>query len=323
MSNLLHAGLHRYLKSKLFWLAVAVTAISSYLWGYWSREEYFEDMIYFVQFMIFAVLFSLEVGREFDEGVFRNKIVGGHSKSRIYISEMILAAEATCLMFFISSVVFAVLNPHVISIIPAEIIIKVYINSLTANIICSVMIVAISCILQRRIIAVTVCSLLLCLGLYSLSGSVYWLTEPRFYEVDAESVYDNLGENGTLSDAAIEDLHSFDGGTVIKKLENGSYLVESPLYRNKLYTAFVYCNGYLNPFSNMVMNCDMLYTCFGDSILSEYQQDGNTYYETLKPYYESDAMKENFLNKRLLAAPFLIVAYSGIGLAVYKRRNFR
>ena len=90
MNRLLYAGIRRYAKSYLFWIAFALNIILAIVCGMNTRSFYLEDFYLIIQLSILAILFTFYVGRENDEGLFRNKIIVGHSKGSIYLSEIIL-----------------------------------------------------------------------------------------------------------------------------------------------------------------------------------------------------------------------------------------
>jgi hypothetical protein len=50
---------------------------------------YYDDALVIAQMLIHAVMISWVVGKEFKEGIFRNKVIVGHSKGSIYLSELI------------------------------------------------------------------------------------------------------------------------------------------------------------------------------------------------------------------------------------------
>ena len=97
MKNLLRAGVRRYTYNIVFWLSIVFTIVVSVLSAKNTREFYFDDFYCILIFFAFAVLISWIVGRENDEGIFRNKVVSGHTKGQIYISELILGVGA-CLI---------------------------------------------------------------------------------------------------------------------------------------------------------------------------------------------------------------------------------
>ena len=90
MFKLLHAGFHRYFKNLMFWIGLAATFICGLICSIFSRELYLEDVYILAEIVIIAVVISWIVGREFDDGIIKNKIIFGHKKIIIFLSEIIL-----------------------------------------------------------------------------------------------------------------------------------------------------------------------------------------------------------------------------------------
>lgn len=109
MRNLLAAGFVRLWRSKAFWLscifAAATTVIS--VWtrysdgiqlGYHSSLDtvFMSDVLYIA--LLIPVVCSLFIGVEYADGTVRNKLVCGHSKSSVYLSNLILCSVASLLI---------------------------------------------------------------------------------------------------------------------------------------------------------------------------------------------------------------------------------
>ena len=54
MSKLLYSGIRRYLKSIIFWLAVIATAAIAVDFGYWTRNNYIDDVYFLAEFIVKA-----------------------------------------------------------------------------------------------------------------------------------------------------------------------------------------------------------------------------------------------------------------------------
>lgn len=102
MIKLLHADFSRIIKNKVFWLCLFVmVAIPLYAVGvrYYdyaiAPETAWEtaDGLWFVGGIYVAVIqsvfISLFIGTEFSEGTIRNKLIVGHTRSAIYVSNLI------------------------------------------------------------------------------------------------------------------------------------------------------------------------------------------------------------------------------------------
>lgn len=88
MIKLLRAEARRYFKNVLFWIGIAALLICGL---YFGTLENLDVTYHLVVPIVMAVLISLIVGREYSDGGFRNKIISGHSKGKIFFAEWILS----------------------------------------------------------------------------------------------------------------------------------------------------------------------------------------------------------------------------------------
>ena len=111
MNNLLHADFRRLLRDRLFWslmAAMALWAIILFFNHYRDKIQYGEMASLDSMFFNFAVLTgfasaafcSLFTGREHSDGILRNKIIIGYSRTRIYLSGFLTCAAAMILSTF-------------------------------------------------------------------------------------------------------------------------------------------------------------------------------------------------------------------------------
>ena len=121
MNNLLHADFRRLLRDRLFWVLTAVMAIWAiilFLNHYSDKIRYGEQASLDSMFFSFAVLTgfasaafcSLFTGREHSDGILRNKIIIGCSRTRIYLSGFLTCAAAMLLSTFAYMAVLCVLG---------------------------------------------------------------------------------------------------------------------------------------------------------------------------------------------------------------------
>lgn len=82
MIKLLRSEARRYFKNVLFWLGIAALLICGL---YFGTLENLDVTYHLVVPIVMAVLISLIVGREYSDGGFRNKIISGHSKGKIFL----------------------------------------------------------------------------------------------------------------------------------------------------------------------------------------------------------------------------------------------
>ena len=153
MSKLLHSGIRRYIRSYVFWICVIATTALGMFSSYSSRLNEFDDMYIMTEFLIFGVVISWFVGREKDEGVVRNKVIAGHTKGSIFLSELILAVCVCVFLFLIYAVAFAIFNGYVFEVLSIGYIVKIFVGFLLINISIATIMVVITCLIPRRAIS--------------------------------------------------------------------------------------------------------------------------------------------------------------------------
>ena len=109
MRNLLSAGLVRLRRDKIFWLSCAVMAALEifYVISAWydGRETGFYsglDRIYFLFSAAVGFLSALTcaflIGPEYSDGTLRNKLISGHTRQSVYLTNLLLTALASVAM---------------------------------------------------------------------------------------------------------------------------------------------------------------------------------------------------------------------------------
>ena len=130
MSKLLTSGFSRLWKNKYFWIcnvgmaAFAVLLVmSSYITAIkYETQAYLDGIIFsYVPFVgvIAGAFISLFLGTEYSDGTIRNKLIVGHRRSKIYLSNLIVcgaAATIICAVFMFASVAVGLLLGVVMTI---------------------------------------------------------------------------------------------------------------------------------------------------------------------------------------------------------------
>jgi len=105
MIKLLRANFARLWKNKLFWGETAFMlglgaflAVGPYIDG--SQANFGDNMMFYILFICFcsAIFCSMFLGTEYSDGTIRNKLIVGHFRSSIYLSNLITGFAAAMLM---------------------------------------------------------------------------------------------------------------------------------------------------------------------------------------------------------------------------------
>lgn len=216
MNNLLRAGIRRYTHNIVFWLSIIVTVVVAVISAQSAREFYFDDFYCVIVFMAFAVVISWIVGRENDEGIFRNKVVSGHTKGQIYISELILGVGACLILFLLFAIIFIAFNWYVFTKASLSVIIRIFLDSMLVNVCFAVILVTLSCVISKRYI-VAIVNIILVLAIIFASYSVQSVVEQEEYYTEYEY------EEKVVTD-------EFGTHLEMVEIEGSEYKVENPRY---------------------------------------------------------------------------------------------
>ena len=219
MMKLFRSGFRRYTKNIVFWICLCVSVIVGLLIGINIKDSgYIDDTYIIAEFFIFPILVSLLLGREYSDGAFRNKIVTGHSKGKVFLSECVLSVIACLALYLSICFISIVMNVGVFLSLPIGIAIKFFLGFTLLHISIVVILTVICMFIPRPAIMVVV-SLLLVFGILAGANSLYnSLSAPETftkYEID---------ENGKRrpTDEVIENPHYVGGA------------------KREIYTAFYY-----------------------------------------------------------------------------------
>lgn len=114
MTKLLSANILRLWKNRFFWISMVfmvVLGIFTPINGYLNIKRYSGYVVYldeiFFDYVVFigillSIFCSLFIGTEYNDGTIRNKIVIGHSRIAIYLSNLLVSILAGLLMCFVN-----------------------------------------------------------------------------------------------------------------------------------------------------------------------------------------------------------------------------
>lgn len=183
MSNLLRAGVRRYIRNIVFWLALVATAVAAIIGSYNARQFYFDDFYCVIVFISLAIVISWLVGRENDEGIFRNKTVAGYTKGQIYISELFLGVGTCLAMFLLFAGIFTAFNSYVFTKASLTACLGIFVDALLANVCFAVILITVSCLISKRAI-VAIVNIILVLALIFATYGVQRIVDQDEYYTD-------------------------------------------------------------------------------------------------------------------------------------------
>lgn len=309
MSKLLRAGFRRYLTSKVYWTMVVATIFFGWLTGQESELASMDSSTVVIEFALFAIMISWNIGREYEEGIFRNKIIAGHTKAKIFMSELILATGACMSLFVLYTILFAMWNTYVFNIMPTDALIKSYILMILINVAMITIFVTISSIMSHRALSVTF-SIVLLFAMYWSAGEIgYKLAEEKYiYECETEWVveYDEYGRIRTEYSQTIP-------GTE-KKVHNKEYVGG---WKRKWYE-FIY---HTFPTGPVIDNIDFYFQYLGYENYvhnCKRQVEAGTYVK--QPIFKE---QDDTMNKNVIYSLGVILFMAASGCILFSKTDFK
>ena len=201
MYKLLKASFFRLKKNKVFWGIVIITIILaiSFLVNSMKNEfKYKIDSILFNNIQIIglfiAVFTSLFIGTEYAYGTIRNKIIAGHTRRSIYLTNWLVSVVAGILIEFIYLAVVAIIGIPLIGGIEIAVsdLIPILLEIIMVIIVFCSIFTAITLICSDITLSTTICMLLFIM-MFIVAGSLSTVITSK--ETIDTTYHD---ENGTL-----------------------------------------------------------------------------------------------------------------------------
>lgn len=217
MTKLLRACVRRYTHNIIFWITILLTLGIGISIACKARVAFFDDAMVIAQMVILAVMISMVVGKEFREGIFRNKAIAGHSKVSIFLAELISGVGIAFVLYFLCAVIFVVINFYEVPLLPATLIVKIFVDYILLNMCLAAIFVTVSCLFSHQAV-VAIINIVLVLLMVVCSQRFYGeLSQPQYYERYETVNSEWIDENGNIRYKEV-------------KVEGSEYLVDNPTY---------------------------------------------------------------------------------------------
>ena len=162
VNKLLRAALYRLKRQKLFWILLAASFICGVIFGIISFFENDLDGLFVAPlFLIMGIYVSLSVGQEYNDATIRNKVIVGHTKGTIFVSELIINAFA-CLAMMLAFILPAFICCYsiLLSNTTMEKMLMTWICLLLASVVYAAIFNLISCLISQKAIGAILCILI-------------------------------------------------------------------------------------------------------------------------------------------------------------------
>lgn len=309
MRNLIHAEIYRYKRNHFFWFMLCAAFLAGAFYGLTVIDIAFDDMFVVPLFVILAFFISLSIGREYGDGIIRNKIISGKTKTVIFVSKLAIGISVSVIMttaFLLPCA--AITAAGVRSGIPASILMWTVLGFFLLNIAWTVMFTFVSMLISSGEIAGILNFILIIaimFGAYQLESMI---GQPEYIEME-----ECIDVPMTPEEVKQVQNKTFEGSYFYNADENGivtyykTVVADQSMYPNPHYVQ--------EPFRTILQGIDSMLP-YGQI---------NEYVSCLTDYMYRDAPEVIYPRLKVfpLYSLFLIVILSGTGLLLFRKKDLK
>ena len=313
MTKLIRACIRRYTHNTIFWIAAVLTIGLGISIAHSTRMTYYDDALVIAQMLIHAVMISWVVGKEFKEGIFRNKVIVGHSKGSIYLSELICGVGIAFVLYFLCAVIFVAFNFYEVPLLPASLIIKIFVDYVLLNMCLAAIFVTISCLFSQQAI-IAIVNIALVLVMTTASQRLYaQLSQPQYLERYETINSEWIDENGNIRYKEV-------------KVEGSEYYVDNPTYVGGV-KRDIYDTVYkLSPYGHIIEFVYFNMDWHGYEYFLNNPVDGMTGEETWELIIGDNEITDETIetfSAHLMYSAILLIATSAVGYIGFRKKEFK
>ena len=313
MTKLLRACIRRYTHNTIFWIAAVLTIGLGISIAHSARMTYYDDALVIAQMLIHAVMISWVVGKEFKEGIFRNKVIVGHSKGSIYLSELISGVGIAFVLYFLCAVIFVAFNFYEVPLLPASLIVNIFVDYVLLNMCLAAIFVTISCLFSQQAI-IAIVNIVLVLVMTTGSQRLYaQLSQPQYLERYETVNSEWIDENGNIRYKEV-------------KVEGSEYLVDNPTYVGGVKRDIYETTYTLSPYGHIVEFVYFNMDWHGYEYFMKNPADGMTGEETWEQVIGDNEITEETIetfSSNLIYSAILLIATSAVGYIGFRKKEFK
>lgn len=313
MTKLLRACIRRYTHNTIFWIAAVLTIGLGISIAHSTRMTYYDDALVIAQMLIHAVMISWVVGKEFKEGIFRNKVIVGHRKGSIYLSELICGVGIAFVLYFLCAVIFVAFNFYEVPLLPASLIVKIFVDYVLLNMCLAAIFVTISCLFSQQAI-IAIVNIALVLVMTTASQRLYaQLSQPQYLERYETVNTEWIDEKGNIRYRE-------------EKVEGSEYYVDNPTYVGGV-KRDIYDTVYkLSPYGHIIEFVYFNMDWHGYEYFLNNPVDGMTGEETWELIIGDNEITDETIetfSSHLMYSAILLIATSAVGYIGFRKKEFK
>lgn len=316
MTKLLRAGIRRYLHSIVFWLAFAATAVMAYFCATDARQFAVDDMYAMIGFVINAIFVVMLVGCEHTDGGFRNKVINGHTKGNIFISELVLGVGAVLLFCITFFAIFFAITSFIFTVFSTALILKMFFDCVLSHMAFAAILITICCLIRNRTVAAIINFLLIFAMVLGTSVIQIKLKQPEFFEEYDTVTEEKVDENGKI--------HYFE-----QKVEGSERLRDNPAYVGGLKRTVLETIVNLSSYGHISDYVAFTYSWFGYEFDHSWIENGVQYTQTWEDIANRIVAEEiseddhKNIENNLLYSAILLLGVSIIGFIGFRKKELK
>ena len=273
MINLIRGELYRYGHKKFFWITLGASLLSGIVFGFSvtlgsSDLGNFDDMFLVPIAVVLCIFISLTIGREYSDGVIRNKLIQGKSRLQIYGSKISISIGISLVLSLLFLVGFSIVSvKQILPYLNGSILLRAGFTFLLINCVWATLFTIISIIISKKEIGSILNILLIIAIMFGSYQLEFLLEEPEFIQdTSVETIEMTPDEVAQVKDGTFEGSYAWDKDdngviTYYKTVENDGEKNPNPLYvSNGLRTAIELVentlpHGQINQYVSYLQSC--------------------------------------------------------------------
>ena len=236
MINLIRGELYRYYHKKIFWIILGASLISGIVFGLsvtgfgtggYSNWGTFDDMFLVPATVILCIFISLTIGREYSDGVIRNKLIQGKSRLQIYGAKISVSIGISMMVSILFLIGFSIISlKNVLLYLNGGILLRAGLSFLFMNIVWATLFTIISINIPHKEIGGILNIALIIVIMFGSYQVEFILGQPKFIqETSVETIEMTPDEVLQIKDGTFEGSYAWeedDNGvlTYYKTIEN-------------------------------------------------------------------------------------------------------
>ena len=246
MINLIRGELYRYYHKKIFWITLVASLLSGIVFGFsvtgfstggYSDRGTFDDMFLVPATVILCIFISLTIGREYSDGVIRNKLIQGKSRMQIYGAKTSVSIGISLVVSVLFLVGFSIISlKKVLPYLNGSILLHAGLTFLLMNIVWATIFTIISIIIPHKEIGSILNIALIIVIMFGCYQIEFILGQPEFIQdISVESIEMTPDEVSQVKDGAFKGSYAWeedDNGvlTYYKTVETQGEKTPNPRY---------------------------------------------------------------------------------------------